>query len=90
MSSEVLIAMIAAGPPTLAAVLSYVASSRSLRRTVGEPQGVPLTRVLERLETKLDHVEDRLDHLIDEQGSTHERLALLEAQGRGRPWGMLR
>lgn len=80
MSSEILVAVIAAGPPTLAAVLAYIASSRSLRRSVGEPRGVPLNRVLERVEGKLDHVEDRLDHLIDEQGRTRERLAGLEAQ----------
>lgn len=90
MSSEMLVAVIAAGPPTLAAVLSYVASRRSLRRSVGDPQGVPLKRVLERVETKLDHVEDRLDHLIDEQGGTRERLAALEAQGPGRIRGASR
>lgn len=87
MSSEILVAVIAAGPPTIAAVLSYVASSRSLRRSVGEPQGVPLNRVLERVEVKLDHVEDRLDHLIDEQGKTRERLAGIEAQRSSRARG---
>jgi hypothetical protein len=82
-SPEILVAVITGGPPTLAAVLSYVASRRSLRRSVGEPQGIPLTRVLERMEAKLDHVENRLDRLIEEQGGTRERLAALEAHGRG-------
>ena len=71
MSDVILVAAIAAGPPTLAAVLGYLANSRSLKRTVGEPQGVPLTTIVERLDTKVDK-------LLDGQASIRERLARLE------------
>jgi hypothetical protein len=45
----VIVAAIAAFPSTLAAVLGYLANNRSLRRTVGEPEGMPLARMVERL-----------------------------------------
>ena len=74
MSETILVAVIAAGPPTLAAILGYRANSRSLKRTVGEPQGVPLTTIVERLDTKVDK-------LVDGQASIRERLARLEGPG---------
>ena len=74
MSSEILVAMIAGLPPTLAAVLAYVANSRSIRRSIGAPPGIPLTRVIERLEGKIDR-------LAESQAVIRERLARLEGFG---------
>ena len=54
MSQEIAVALIAATPPTVAALLGYLANRRSLRRSVGTNQGVPLTKVLERLETRFE------------------------------------
>lgn len=71
MKSAVVVAVIAAFPPTLAAVLVYLANSRSLRRTVGESDGLPLARVVERLDEKLDQVKEAL-------GDVSERVAHLE------------
>lgn len=71
MNDVIVVAAIAAGPPTLAAVLGYLANSRSLRRTVGEPQGVPLTTIVERLDAKIDK-------LAEGQTEVRERLARLE------------
>jgi hypothetical protein len=47
MSQEIEVALIAATPPTVAALLGYIANRRSLRRSVGTNQGVPLAKVLE-------------------------------------------
>jgi hypothetical protein len=71
LSEPVLVAAIAAGPPTLAAILGYLANSRSIKRTVGEPQGVPLITIVERLDAKVDK-------LADGQSSIRERIARLE------------
>lgn len=71
MRAGIVIALIAAFPPTLAAILGYLANSRSIRRAVGEPQGVPLITVVERLDGKLDK-------LADGQAAIRERLARLE------------
>lgn len=71
MSEPILIVAIAAAPPTLAAILGYVANSRSIRRTVGEPQGVPLLTIVERLDGKVDK-------LAEGQTEIRERLARLE------------
>jgi len=67
----IVIALIAAVPPTLAAVLGYVASIRSIRRSVGATPGMPLARALERLDAKVDR-------LIEGQAAVRERLARLE------------
>ncbi|MGH8515778.1 MAG: hypothetical protein ACREV8_17910 [Gammaproteobacteria bacterium] len=72
MSGDVLVAVIAAGPPTLAAILGYLANSRSIRRSVGSPAGMPLARVIER-------VEDKIDRLSEGHAAIRERLANLEA-----------
>jgi hypothetical protein len=84
MSEQVLTALIAATPPTIAAVLGYVANRRSLRRSVGTHQGVPLTKVLERLETRFegrfDRLEAKLDRAADQQVRVRERIARLEAE----------
>jgi hypothetical protein len=93
MNSEVLVAVIAAGPPTLAAVLSYVASKRSLRRSLGNDPGVPLREVLaemeRRFETRFDRVESKLDRVAEDHLLIRERLGLLEADTAADPWGRL-
>ena len=71
MKAGIVIALIAAVPPTLAAVLGYVASIRSIRRSVGATPGMPLARALERLDAKVDR-------LIEGQAAVRERLARLE------------
>lgn len=73
MKAGVLIAVIAAFPPTLAAVLGYLANSRNIRRAVGAPPGVPLARIVERLEQKIDL-------LAEGQTVVRERLARLEGE----------
>lgn len=82
MRITVLVAIIAAFPPTLAALLGYLANSRSIRRSIGAPPGVPLARIVERLEGKVDG-------LAEGQAAIRERLARLEgarlrAGGHGR------
>lgn len=72
MKTGIVIAVIAAFPPTLAAVLGFLASSKTIRRSVGAPPGVPLARLVERLEGKVDH-------LAEGQAQIRERLARLEA-----------
>lgn len=65
MSDQLLTALIAATPPTVAAVLGYLANRRSLRRSVGTPPGLPLARVIERVDTKVDRVDSEVDRVID-------------------------
>ncbi len=88
MSSEIVVAIIAAGPPTVAAVLSYVASKRSLQRSIGDNPGMPLHTVLVRMESRFesrfDRVESKIDRVTEGQTATRERLARLEAE-RGGP-----
>ena len=71
MRTGIVIAMIAAFPPTLAAVLSYLASRRALRRTVGQPTTEPLITLLLR-------VEEKVDRLTDGQAQVRERLSRVE------------
>lgn len=79
MRGSVIVAIIAAFPPTLAALLGCLANSRSIRRSVGAPPGIPLARVIERLEEKIDR-------LGDGQAAIRERLARIEgAAWRRRP-----
>ena len=91
--NELLVALIAATPPTIASVLGYLASRRSLRRSVGAWSGVPLVRVLERfekrveagfdrVEARLDRVDGKIDRLGEIQARTGERVARLEAEHR--------
>jgi hypothetical protein len=70
----VVVAIIAALPPTLAAVLGYFANSRSIRRSVGAPPGIPLARALER-------IDEKVERLVDGQAAIRERLAHLEGLG---------
>lgn len=73
MGPEILIAAIAALPPTIAAVLGYLGNRRSIRRSVGNSPGVPLSKIVERVELKVDH-------LVEGQTVIRERLARLEGE----------
>ena len=90
MKAGILIALIAAFPPTLAAVLGYLASSRSLRRTVGVAQDLPLTHVVDRLEVQIQEVHHttseiaqrlaRLEGASSLHGGTHHAVQQLAAE----------
>lgn len=84
-SEGVVIALIAATPPGIAAVLGYLANRRSLRRSVGGPPGVPLIRVVERVEAKVDRIDAKLDRLTESQAQVREQVARVEGQGTA-PW----
>lgn len=78
MSESVMVALIAAGPPTLASVFAYL-SSRSVRRSVGRRDAVPLYAVVELLVKKVDQV-------VEGQADIRERLARLEGDHGLRIW----
>lgn len=88
MSEGIVIALIAATPPTIAAVLGYLANRRSLRRSLGVPPGIPLIRVIERVESKVDRLDTKFDALSESQTLIRERLAGLEggSSHRGKLW----
>jgi hypothetical protein len=81
-SEAVTVALIAAAPPSAAALLGYLANRRSLRRSVGVRPGIPLSRVLERVETKVDRIDDKIDRLAEGQTAVRERVARMEGE-----WG---
>ncbi|MBW3587903.1 MAG: hypothetical protein KY429_00595 [Actinobacteria bacterium] len=70
--SELLIAIIAAIPGCLAALLAYL-SRRSLRRSIGNPSSIPLTTVVKNLDTKVEK-------LVEGQTEIRERLARIEGE----------
>ena len=78
MSEGVMIAFIAATPPAIAAILGYLANRHSLRRSVGARPGVPLARVVERVEGKVDRLDTKIDRLAEAQTGIRERLARVE------------
>ena len=77
MSPEVLIAVIAGLPPTLAAVLGYLGNRRAIRRSLGNSPTIPLSKVIGRIESKVDQ-------LVEGQAAIRERLARLEGREDGR------
>lgn len=89
MSEQAWVALIAAGPPTLAAVLGYVASKRSLKRSIGGNPGVPLREMLRQMQSRTDRrfdsLEIKIDRAVEQSALMRERLARLEADDR--PWG---
>lgn len=86
MSQEVITALIVATPPTIAAVLGYLANKRSLRRSVGTPLRLPLANVIQRVDVKIDRVDSKVDRVIEGQADIRERLARLEGERGPRLW----
>lgn len=79
MTTEMWVAVIAALPPTIAALLGYLGNRRSIRRSVGNSPGVPLSKIVARIESKVDA-------LVEGQIAIRERLARLEGE-RSSPHG---
>lgn len=73
MSHEVLVAIVAATPPTLAAVLAFT-SSRSVKRSVGPTNGVPISRMVEILDGKIERQSRDMSGLGERQAKLEERL----------------
>lgn len=74
MTPELSIALLAAIPPTLAAVLAF-ASSRSVKRSVGSTNGsLPLSRMVEILDGKIERQSQDLARLGERQSKLEERL----------------
>jgi hypothetical protein len=86
MSNQVVVTVIAAIPPTLAAILGFLATKRSLRRSVGASPGVSLAAVLRRIDTKVERVEAKVDRLGEANAEMRERLARLEGETRKPLW----
>lgn len=80
MKAEIFIALIAALPPTLAAVLAFI-SSRSVKRSVGATNGIPLSRSVEALDSKVERLSESLHQLAERQARHEERLLWHIAEG---------
>lgn len=80
MSESVTAALIGAGASVIGSVLTYLVGIRSLRRSIGTSNGVPLGRLLE---ARLDRVDRRLDGMEHSVAEVREWLAFRE--GRERP-----
>lgn len=72
MNVEIAVAVVAACPPTLAAVLAFL-QSRSVRRQVATKGEAPIGAVVERLERRVERMDEELSGLVD-------RLAHLEGR----------
>ncbi len=75
MTTAVVVALIAATPGVLGAILGYL-NSRSLRRQTATENAVPLGRLLEQMDRKVDRLTDSLADL-------RERVARLEGGAAG-------
>jgi hypothetical protein len=73
-------ALIGASASVIGSVLTYLVGIRSLRRSVGTSNGVPLGRLLE---ARLDRMDRHLDAV--EQSVTEVREWLAFREGRERP-----
>lgn len=76
MNENVLVALIMAIPPTLAVVLGFLASRRSVQRSVG----TPLIRAMGYLDAKIDRLAAGQAELREGQAEVRERLARLEGE----------
>jgi hypothetical protein len=83
LSETVAAALIGAGASVIGSVLTYLVGIRSLRRSVGTSNGVPLGRLLE---ARLDRVDRRLDVLERSVGEVREWLAFREERERPPLW----
>lgn len=86
MKSEIVVAAMAAIPPTLAAILGFLANRRSFRRSLGTSPRVPLAAVIKSVDTKVERIEAKVDGLGEGQADVRERLAHLEGERQGRLW----
>ncbi len=85
MSEPILVALIAAAPPSAAAILGYLATRRSLERSVGKgepPLADSVARFeartderFDRLERRIERVDERLDGLNDRQARLQDEVA---------------
>lgn len=82
MTLEITIALIAAGPPTLAAILAFL-SSRSVKRSVGPTNGIPLGVAVQSLDGKLERLSQELERLAERQGRLEERVLWHLIEGAG-------
>jgi hypothetical protein len=71
-SIEILVAVVAAFPPTLASLLAFL-SSRSVRRSVATQGDAPIGPLVERLQ-------QQVDQLAGKVGDVADRLASLEGR----------
>jgi hypothetical protein len=69
-TKAIIVALIAATPGVLGTILGYL-NSRSIRRQTATDNAVPLGRLLEQLDRKVDRL---TDHVVD----LRERVARLE------------
>ena len=69
MNTGLIVALVAAIPPTLAAILAF-ASSRSVKRRLGPTNGVSLSRLLEIMDGKVE----RMGRDLTQMGERHARL----------------
>lgn len=72
MSIEVLVALVTALPPTLAAALAFL-SSRSVKRSVATHGDAPIGPLVERLQHQVDQLAGKVGEIAD-------RLASLEGR----------
>jgi len=75
MSKAIVVAVIAATPGVLGAILGYL-NSRSIRRQTATENAVPLGRLLEQMDRKVDRLAESLVDL-------RERVARLEGGAAG-------
>jgi hypothetical protein len=80
MRDQVVISVIAAIPPTLAAILGFLATKRSLRRSVGASPGASLAALLRSIDTKIERIDAKVDKLAEANAEMRERLSRLEAE----------
>ena len=81
MSSDILIAVIAGLPPTLAAVLAFL-SSRAVHRQVATPGEVPIGALVERVERRVEALEESVGGLLGRLGHLEGREVLPLQLGR--------
>lgn len=86
MRDQVVVTLIAAFPPTLAAVLAFLATKRSLRRSVGASPGGSLAALLRSVDTKVERIDAKVDRLAEANAEMRERLSRLEAEAHRPLW----
>ena len=78
MNEQIVIALIAAIPPSLAAVLGYLATKRTILRSVGTRRGFSIARTLARMDSKIDRVDAKVSEIGAGQSDLARRLSRLE------------